>query len=980
MTQPALRAYDALTHDEFTAISNAVHEFEALWRQTRNPAIEPFLPDEGDPLRLRLLIELVRIDQEHRWQRGEHQLLEQYLADWPELTSQPAAIQELLDAECLTRFCLEDSPTRDELRQRFPQFADGVDLDRLRATAIAEKGEASTAQPANEATLLTVKPQVGDDNVDRSLRDRKFESRSDSSTVPPKEETSAVLAARRIGLLTGKQFGRYEVRRMVGSGGMGAVYEARDTQLERIVALKIPRGELVNDPVILQRFLNEARAAGAIRHPNICPIYDVGQLDGQHFITMPLVEGMSLSAWMEHRTVSLREAVELTRKLASALQAIHSVGIRHRDIKASNVMIDERGEPLLMDFGLARLAQTDTQLTQSGSLVGTPAYMAPEQIQLGASGGDERSDIYSLGVLLYQMLTGRLPFEGPMTRVLVDIATKTPPPVESLRPEVDADLASVCRKAMSREPSTRYQTAGEFEAALVGQAFQPDPNASPTPTLQKPTPPKNELKNTQPIASDHVARPSGQARKPDLRWIAAAIFFILAAAIVIKISDRAELVITSKVEGLEVKVLQLSQPEQERTLTIGENSVRVRSGQVEVVLTGANADEYEVVGDKITLKRFGREVVEIKRRPTVGQAFQPDSPREPTTKVDPPKTATAKVGSPATAKVGLERPTYSVWDDLDPAQIPEAERVPRQPEGLVAVLGQHRRRVWNQIRSSSASPDGTQFTLTTDDGLYLFSRDPKQPERFFPGTSQGGIYSATFLPDGRMAWFGPGGDSVELQIFAKPRDGMPLERQSSTATNNGSGIDHAIASSDGRWLAGFERGTDFFGLWRLGDTAPQRAAKFVLPTPHGFPSAGSFSPDAHWFCFTDNHNVESAVHLIDLRGDTPREATVLKADADEKSDAPAKGFQHAAFLSDGRLATADRNGRIWFWKINDGEPQRVGSIREAGLVVVAATKSLRMAVYSGGFTFNVWDLAVDPPQLLGSASLSFLADNIGTLA
>ena len=290
---------------------------------------------------------------------------------------------------------------------------------------------------------------------------------------PTKSETSAVLAARRIGLLTGKRFGRYEVRRLVGTGGMGAVYEARDTQLDRIVALKLPRSELVNDPTVLQRFLNEARAAGAIRHPNICPIYHVGQLDGQHFITMPLVQGMSLSAWMEHRTVSLHEAAELTRKLASALQAIHSAGIRHRDIKASNVMIDERGEPLLMDFGLARLAQADTHVTQSGSLVGTPAYMAPEQIQLGASGGDERSDVYSLGVLLYQMLSGRLPFEGPMTRVLVDIATKDAPLLETMRPDVDAALASVCRKAMSRNPSHRFQTAAERTTGGLDHLLRP---------------------------------------------------------------------------------------------------------------------------------------------------------------------------------------------------------------------------------------------------------------------------------------------------------------------------------------------------------------------------------------------------------------------------------------------------------------------------------------------------------------------------
>ncbi len=320
----------------------------------------------------------------------------------------------------------------------------------------------------------------------------------------------------------------------------------------------------------------------------------------------------------------------------------------------------------------------------------------------------------------------------------------------------------------------------------------------------------------------------------------------------------------------------------------------------------------------------------------------------------------------------------SAWDDLDPAQIPEAERVPRQPEGLVAVLGQHRRRVWNTIRSSSVSSDGTQFTLTTDDGLHLFGRDPKQPARFF--TFGVGVGSATFLPDGRIAAFVADGgpNQSELQIFAKPRDGAPLEKQSAVMEDNANSVHFAIASSDGHWLAVLDA-NESFGLWRLGDAVPQRVAKFALPTPHGNISPGSFSPDGQWFCFTDNSNVQSAVHLIDLRGDTPREATVLKADADEKSDAPAKGFEHAAFLSDGRLATADRNGHIWFWKINDGEPQRVGSIRDIGFIAAAA-QSLRMAVYPGDGAFRVWDLAVDPPQMLGSASASFPVDNIGTLA
>jgi len=293
----------------------------------------------------------------------------------------------------------------------------------------------------------------------------------------------------------------------------------------------------------------------------------------------------------------------------------------------------------------------------------------------------------------------------------------------------------------------------------------------------------------------------------------------------------------------------------------------------------------------------------------------------------------------------------SAWDDLDPAQIPEAERVPRQPEGLVAVLGQHRRRTGGGAKSVSVSPDGTQYTLANYDGIHLFDRDLKKPAQLFALGS--GHLSATFLPDGRLAAFTTDGGPQKLKVFAKLRDGVPLEEQMATIANDsGAQIDHAIASSDGHWLVGF----DFFdsiGIWKLDDAPPQLAARFVVSTPHGGISPGSFSPDARWFCFTDNSNVQSAVHLIDLRDDTPREATVLKADADEKSDAPAKGFEHAAFLSDGRLATADRNSRIWFWKINDGEPQRVGSIRDTGLIH-SATQSKRVVINDNS-KFRVWD-------------------------
>ncbi len=323
----------------------------------------------------------------------------------------------------------------------------------------------------------------------------------------------------------------------------------------------------------------------------------------------------------------------------------------------------------------------------------------------------------------------------------------------------------------------------------------------------------------------------------------------------------------------------------------------------------------------------------------------------------------------------------SAWDDLDPAQIPAAERVPRQPEGLVAVLGQHRRRVWSRPLSAAVSPDGNQYLLGTDDGLYLFDRDLKKPMRdLHPFIAES---TATFLPDGRIAAFGQvaGKSSTQLQIFAKPRDNVPLEVESSTATNTVTGYRVPTASSDGRWLGVFDQGpSGSFELWKLNDALPQRAAKF---TRHGLDNwlPVSFSPDANWFCYTDGNGAQSTIHLIDLRGDAPREAAVLKAEADEKSDAPAKGFYHAVFLADGRLATADRNGRTWFWKINDGEPQRVGSIRDAevGEFLAASAKASRLVV-SDGYTFRVWDLAVDPPKLLGTSSHSFPNDNIQNAA
>lgn len=255
---------------------------------------------------------------------------------------------------------------------------------------------------------------------------------------------------------------RYQLMSRLGEGGMGTVYRAFEKQLQREVALKIPRPELIARPEARARFLREAQAAARIEHPNICTVYDAGELDSVCFITMKLVLGSSLADRVADGPLDSTEAAETVAKLARALARIHAAGIIHRDIKPANVMIDD-GEPLLMDFGLARVQADDASITNPGALVGTVPYMSSQQVNGKTNAA---SDIYSLGVVLYELLTGRRPFTGSLADLIVSIRNDTPPKPSSLRPELDDQLESICLKCMAREPEDRFQSAEELSLAL----------------------------------------------------------------------------------------------------------------------------------------------------------------------------------------------------------------------------------------------------------------------------------------------------------------------------------------------------------------------------------------------------------------------------------------------------------------------------------------------------------------------------------
>jgi hypothetical protein len=260
---------------------------------------------------------------------------------------------------------------------------------------------------------------------------------------------------------------RYRVVRLLGQGAMGRVWLADDLQLGRRVAIKLPRFARA-DSTAASRFLREAQAAAKLRHPHICPIFELGEHEGCPYIAMAFIEGRPLSAVIRHQPVSVVKAVALVRKLASALQAAHASGIVHRDLKPGNILIDERGEPIVMDFGLALVPRTnsDSGLTREGEIIGTPAYMAPEQIQPKPDGIGPHTDVYALGVILYELLAGRRPFDGDVLSVLDQVLRVDPAPLARIRPDIDVELAAICGRAMARNIAERYPSMEPFRLAL----------------------------------------------------------------------------------------------------------------------------------------------------------------------------------------------------------------------------------------------------------------------------------------------------------------------------------------------------------------------------------------------------------------------------------------------------------------------------------------------------------------------------------
>lgn len=260
-----------------------------------------------------------------------------------------------------------------------------------------------------------------------------------------------------------QRLGKFELLAELGSGSFGVVFRARDTDLDRLVAVKLLRAGRLASRADLDRFLREARSAAQLKHPGIVSLYEIGQTaEGASYLVEEFVEGLTLADRLEKSRFPPRQAAELVALVADALDYAHRHGVIHRDVKPSNILLDERGRPHLMDFGLAKREIEEKPVTPDGEVLGTPAYLSPEQAEGDSHRVDSRSDVYSLGVVLYEVLTGERPFRGNRRMLLLQVLEDEPRPPRRLNDRIPRDLETICLRTMAKNPAKRYQSAADL--------------------------------------------------------------------------------------------------------------------------------------------------------------------------------------------------------------------------------------------------------------------------------------------------------------------------------------------------------------------------------------------------------------------------------------------------------------------------------------------------------------------------------------
>jgi serine/threonine protein kinase len=411
----------------------------------------------------------------------------------PALESMSASAAESLLQEAIEEFLRRrdegDSTDEATLIDRFPERREEIKR-RLSALQVIDRARRHVEREQQRAEEVSNETQVfsSDDDPKRPTTSNRLwvrcsHCRGANAIAPdaPIDNLSCTSCLKEFSLLPvpGAEddepigaIAHFHLYERIGMGGFGAVWKAFDSELERTVAIKIPRKDRISASDV-EQFLHEARVAAQLRHPHIVMIHEIGRWEDLHYIVSDFIDGTSLTEWIKKNKPSRQQAAKLCALIARALHEAHECGIVHRDLKPGNILIDEIGEPHLTDFGLAKTQDDESHRTRDGQVMGTPAYMSPEQAKGDSRTSDCRSDVYSLGVVLFELLTGELPFRGNARALIHQVIHNEAPSPRRLNHNIERDLETICLKCLQKEPKRRYTTAldvaEELERFIEGE-------------------------------------------------------------------------------------------------------------------------------------------------------------------------------------------------------------------------------------------------------------------------------------------------------------------------------------------------------------------------------------------------------------------------------------------------------------------------------------------------------------------------------